>query len=137
MIPGNFVLWGAAAFFVTGAFMAWREEYRSDRPIEIRERLDAFRRQGQRLLDLWIKKRCPRIRTKSWNRRVFRFVRKHFDLSDYDHFRSNIISDDKLAIEIALSLAPSPGSQSRTYDTAQLLGTRLETLQQLRRKIRD
>jgi hypothetical protein len=26
MIPGNVVLWGIAGFFVTGAFMAWREQ---------------------------------------------------------------------------------------------------------------
>jgi hypothetical protein len=131
MLPGNLVLWGAAAFFVTGTFMAWREEYRSDRPIEIRDRLDAYHRRGQKLFDLWMKKRCPKIRTNIWNRSVIRFVKKHFPINHYDHFRSNIVSNDKLAMEIALKLSPS------SCDTAQLLGTRLEAIKQLRYSLHD
>ena len=137
LISRSIALWGAAVFFVTGAFMAWRDEYRSDRPIEIRERLDAYLRQGEKLLDHWTKKRRPKIRTNSWNRHVVGFVKKHFDVHDYDYFRSNVLSDDKLEVEIALKLAPSPGEQSHSYDNAQLLGARLEALKQLRRKIRE
>lgn len=136
MIPGNVVLWGATAFFVIGAFMAWRGEYRSNRPIEIRDRLDAYLQRGQMLLDLWMNKRRPKTRTNSWNRRVLRFVKKHFDIDDYDYMRSNILSDNKLEIEVALKLAPSWG-KSQGFDTAQLLETRLEVLKQLRRKICD
>ena len=134
MISADIILWGAAGFFVTGAFMAWREEYRSNRPIEIRERLDAYLRQRQRLHDLWMKKGRPKIRTKNWNRRVVRFVKNHFSLSDYDHIKSNIISEDDLEIGIALKLG---ASRSWAFDTAEFLDIRLEVLKQLRRKIRD
>jgi len=39
MIPENVVLWGIAGFFATGAFMAWREQYRKVQERDAHEKI--------------------------------------------------------------------------------------------------
>src|SRR5436190_23127645 len=66
MIPANIVLWGLGGFFVSGAFLAWLDEYRSGRALEIRNQLDALVRRGDSLQGKWLCGIKPRWRTKRW-----------------------------------------------------------------------
>jgi hypothetical protein len=99
-------------------FLAWAEQYRSVRPIEIRDRLDGLVRRGEALHGKWSnRKRHPRWRTKRWAKATRSFVRHQFTISQIDSFNDSVAGFDD-----------EPGS---------LVAQMLESLKDLRNEIRD
>ena len=139
MISATVVLWGSAGFFVTGAFMAWREEYRSGRAIEIRDRLDGLVQRGESLYNNWMAKKCPKRRTLRWIETTRAFVRRHFSVEQIDAFNTDAMGlDDEEGIrtraEIALALQKT---EPEGHNFALLVATTLDALKRLRKDIRE
>ena len=139
MISATVVVWGAAGFFLTGAFMAWREEYRSGRAIEIRDRLDDLVQRGESLYKNWMAERRPKRRTLRWIRTTRTFVRRHFSVQQIDAFNTHALgrTDEeaiKTRVEIALALQ---NTEPEGQNLAQLVAETLEALKSLRKDIRE
>ena len=130
-------------FFVVGAFLAWREQYVNNlkRPVELREKLDAYMRHGERLFNAWMDEggssvRCivafRRLRSRTWAANVVRFVRQNFSMKHYDEFKTHM-GDIGPRFDIALRHK----ERGAAFETASLVSERLQALQSLRPQIRD
>ena len=139
MISATVVLWGAAGFFVTGAFMAWREQYRSGRAIEIRDRLDELVQRGESLYSNWMTQKYPKRRTKRWIGTTRAFVRRHFSVRQIDAFHTDALGLDdpegiRTRVEIALALQKT---EPEGHNLAMLVATTLDALKRLRKEISE
>lgn len=137
-IPGNVVLWGVGAFFVTGSFMAWREQHRSVGAIEIRDRLDELLRRGESLCGKWMDKKRPKLRTNRWITSTRAFVKRHFTVSQFDAFNAHASGIDEKTGEIFVGIAMKlQRSDPEGYELALKVATMVDALKQVRRHIRD
>jgi hypothetical protein len=89
-LPKQIVFAAIFGYFIIAAFLGWREQYRRanliNKPLELREKLDLLAKQGEHLLDLWLKHHQPAIESGRWKDSVERFVREHFKISQIDAF---------------------------------------------------
>jgi hypothetical protein len=138
MIPANIVLWGLGGFFVSGAFLAWLDEYRSGRALEIRNQLDALVRRGDSLQLKWLSGIKPRWRTKRWIKTTAAFARRNFTLSQLDAFNTHIseIADDKKTMDARIRFASDLQKEDpKGYPVATLLSKMLGALVAARKDI--
>jgi hypothetical protein len=138
MVPGNVVLWGIGVFFVTGAFMAWREQYRSGRPMEIRDRLDELVRIGESLCNKWMNNKHPTWRTKRWIATTRAFAKHHFSIPQYDVFNSEAFDSDEEGAEMFVAIILKlQRREPQSYALAEQVEKMIMGLKRVRKDIRD
>jgi hypothetical protein len=119
--------------------MAWREEYRSGRTIEIRDRLDGLVQRGESLYNNWMAKKCPTRRTLRWIETTRAFVRRHFSVQQIDAVNTHALGLDdeegiRTRVEIALALQKT---EPEGDNFALLVADTLDALKRLRKDIRE
>lgn len=142
-LPKHIVVAAIFGYLIFAAFYAWREQYqranRINKPLELRDRLDSLAKQGERLLDLWMKHQRPIVRSGKWNSAVEKFAREHFKLSQFDAFTSYQPNWEEIkTLENQLRIGRVFQDVNMTeYAMAILIARRLNGLKILRGQITD
>jgi hypothetical protein len=141
-LPKQIILAAISGYFVFAAFFAWREQYRRasliSRPLELRDQLDQLAKQGENLLNIWLKHpdRRPIAKSGKWTKSVEQFVREHFTVPQFDAFMGqNIALEEMKALEEIRSGVVFHSVDTTTYTFAILITRRLNALKDLRSQI--
>ena len=118
--------------------MAWREQYRSERPIEIRDRLDKLVRIGESFRNKWLNNKRPTWRTKRWIATTRAFAKHHFSIPQYDRFNSEAFDSDEEGAEMLVAIIfQLQKSDPKGYPLAMQVEKMIEGLKRVREDIRD
>lgn len=132
---------GLGAFFVAGAFSAWREQYQavkaSNQRFYLREYLDAVAAKGEKLFKLWIAGKSPKYRSKRWLEHSAQFVSRHFKLEIYDWFKGETSPAEPFQFMKITMDTDKHKSKKVARDTALLIRCKLDVLYKLRDRIKD